>query len=192
MRGKLVLVVGPSGAGKDTLLAMARERFEGDTRIRFPKRLVTRAADGVSEDHIPIDRSTFTQKLAAGDYALAWEAHGHGYIIPAEVTRMVTGGAIVVCNVSRGILPEAVAKFPDCVVVLVTADADIRARRLAARGRESLTDISSRLTREGAPIPEGIPSIKVDNSGHLAESAERFCAALIAAAQNHITEGATP
>jgi len=41
----LVLVVGPSGAGKDSLLKAAREEFRGDPRIGFARRVITRPAD---------------------------------------------------------------------------------------------------------------------------------------------------
>ncbi len=49
-RGRLVVVVGPSGAGKDTLIARARVRLAGDPTIVFPLRLVTRTASA-AEDH---------------------------------------------------------------------------------------------------------------------------------------------
>jgi ribose 1,5-bisphosphokinase PhnN len=42
--GRLLAVVGPSGAGKDTLIARARTRLAGDPMIVFPLRIVTRAA----------------------------------------------------------------------------------------------------------------------------------------------------
>ena len=44
-QGALVLVVGPSGAGKDALIAAAREALEANTRFTFPRRVVTRQVD---------------------------------------------------------------------------------------------------------------------------------------------------
>lgn len=40
--GRLVLVVGPSGAGKDTVLTLARDACRGT--VLFPRRVVTRPA----------------------------------------------------------------------------------------------------------------------------------------------------
>ena len=39
--GKMVLVVGPSGAGKDTLLNALKERLAEDPRFRFATRQIT-------------------------------------------------------------------------------------------------------------------------------------------------------
>jgi len=39
--GRLVVVAGPSGAGKDTLLRFARNHLGGDPNIVFPHRVVT-------------------------------------------------------------------------------------------------------------------------------------------------------
>ncbi len=52
------LVVGPSGAGKDTLIRLAREELAGDPRFAFPRRLVTRPPSA-DEDNTPIDAAAF-------------------------------------------------------------------------------------------------------------------------------------
>jgi ribose 1,5-bisphosphokinase len=70
-----VLVVGPSGAGKDTLLRLARSACAGDGDVVFPRRVVTRPASE-AEDNQELSPAAFRQAHARGDFALHWEAHG--------------------------------------------------------------------------------------------------------------------
>src|ERR1700686_4695699 len=129
----LVLVVGPSGAGKDALLSGARQAFAGDPRIHFARRVITRPVDAGGEDHEAVTEAEF----AARDFALSWSAHGLRYGIPAEGVRRTP---VVVANVSRGVVDDAAARFP-VRVIEVTAPPDMLASRLAARGRENVADI---------------------------------------------------
>jgi len=72
----LVAVVGPSGAGKDTLMGLARARLEGDTRFRFVQRAITRPAEAGGEAHRAIDLADFEAERAAGGFTLHWAARG--------------------------------------------------------------------------------------------------------------------
>jgi phosphonate metabolism protein PhnN/1,5-bisphosphokinase (PRPP-forming) len=162
--GRLVLVVGPSGAGKDTLLAKAREALAKDPRFAFVRRVVTRPSDAGFEDHDTMSPEAFAQANAAGAFALTWEAHGLSYGLPATIDHEIRQGRICIANGSRRMLAEALARYPDLKVILIDAPVDVRARRLAARGRESLAEVSGRLARE-APVPADIPVIRIDNSG---------------------------
>ena len=101
--GRLVLVVGPSGAGKDTLLNLARCACAGNSRIVFPRRLVTRAASAF-EDNLQVDDEAFERLLAEGALAVHWGAHGHRYALPRSVEDEVRVGHTVVANVSRTVI----------------------------------------------------------------------------------------
>ena len=57
--GILFIVVGPSGAGKDTLIDAARGALAESGRYVFARRLITRPADAGGEDHEAIDDAAF-------------------------------------------------------------------------------------------------------------------------------------
>ncbi|HEY1935858.1 MAG TPA: phosphonate metabolism protein/1,5-bisphosphokinase (PRPP-forming) PhnN [Acetobacteraceae bacterium] len=164
----LVLVVGPSGAGKDTLLNAARQALADDTRYRFVRRVITRPAEAGGEDHEPVSDAEFATRALA----LSWEAHGLRYGIPADVADDVARGVVVVANVSRSVIAEAATVFP-VRVIEVTAPAEVLAARLAARGRETAADVAARLARRVA-LPEGIELATVLNDASPEIGARRF------------------
>ncbi len=174
----LVLVVGPSGAGKDTLLDGARAALEGDPAFVFARREITRPAEAGGEDHDPVDEARFAAREAAGGYALTWRAHGLAYGIPAVITHDLALDRTVVANVSRAVLDAARARFGDVRVLVVTADPETRARRLSQRGRESAEDIAQRLARAEAIPVTGDDVVVVQNDSTPQEGVARFLAAL--------------
>jgi phosphonate metabolism protein PhnN/1,5-bisphosphokinase (PRPP-forming) len=176
--GALALVVGPSGAGKDTLLAAAKTALAEDPRFIFPRRVVTREAMAEVEDHDTVDRNSFNLDKLRGTFALDWEAHGLCYGIPAAIEDAMADGRVVVVNTSRKIIEVALEKYPRCFVLLVTATPEVRAQRLSTRGRETAEEVAARLAREGAPIPSGVDAVTIDNSGTLSEGIANFVEAL--------------
>src|ERR1700758_459495 len=96
----LLLVVGPSGAGKDTLLDAARRALADDPKFRFVRRVVTRAAKAGDEPHETVTEAEF----AAREFALQWQAHGLRYGIPADA---IVDDVVTVANVSRTVIAEA-------------------------------------------------------------------------------------
>jgi len=166
--GPLILVVGPSGAGKDTLIALARTHLPEDGRLLFARRVVTRPAGG-NEAHGTLDEAAFAVLEAAGRFPLHWRAHGLCYALGPDVAAHLARGGTVVANGSRAALPEARRRFARVRVVLVTAPAELRAQRLAGRGRESLEDIRERLER--APVLDVAPDLVIDNVGAAQEGA---------------------
>jgi ribose 1,5-bisphosphokinase len=180
--GTLALVVGPSGAGKDTLIAAARRALQEDGRFVFPRRVVTRVAMDAIEDHDSLPRETFEIRRRQGAYALSWEAHGLCYGVPATIDEGIAAGRVVVCNVSRRAIAAASGRYRRCLVMLVTADAQLREQRLVGRGREDASGVAERLERDGAEVPAGTRVLKLDNSGTVAEACNAFIAALLAVA----------
>jgi ribose 1,5-bisphosphokinase len=174
----LVLVVGPSGAGKDTLLDAARLALGPDMRFRFVQRVITRPADAGGEAHEAVTPAAFARRR----FALQWHAHGIDYGIPEDIEIDLRDGRVVVASVSRGVVAQAASRY-DVQVIAVTAPANVLASRLLARGREDAVDIASRLARD-VVLPTGVKIEAVVNDSNLEEGAARFLAALNRAAES--------
>ncbi|THV22299.1 phosphonate metabolism protein/1,5-bisphosphokinase (PRPP-forming) PhnN [Peteryoungia ipomoeae] len=172
--GTLIVVVGPSGVGKDSLIAVARRHFRDDPDIRFVQRVITRPADSGGEDHRPASMDAFTKAKSAGDFAIDWEAHGLRYGVPISILADLRSGATLVVNGSRSALPQFEERFAKLVVVNVTARPDALAARLAARGRETAAEIEARLNRTTEPPPSGAHVVTINNSGALEAGAQKL------------------
>lgn len=134
--GRLVLVVGPSGAGKDTIIAGAKAACAGNRNIVFPRRIVTRATSA-AEDHDTLDEAAFDRAVVDGGFAFHWQAHGLKYGVPVGIDDDMRAGRTVICNVSRSVVADVQARYENVDVVLVTAPTEILAARLAGRSRGS-------------------------------------------------------
>jgi len=168
--GRLVLVVGPSGAGKDTLLNLARAVCGGDSAVVFPRRVVTREASE-AEDNEQVSADAFHDALARGEFAMHWEAHGHCYGVPRAIDDDIRAGRTVVVNGSRTLIAEMRRAYADAVVVLVTAPPDVLAERLAMRARGSDGPIEQRLRRA---VDDAVADVTIVNVGAAGDHARRL------------------
>lgn len=176
--GTLVLVVGASGAGKDTLIDAARRYFAGDTRFVFPTRIITRA-DQTGEPHIAVNADAFAELARAGRLYLYWHAHDAAYGLPMSVADALADGKCVVANVSRGVIGAARARWHDVAVIEIVVEPAALRARLIARGRETAAEIEGRLARADAGrLADDEPRLVIDNSGPLADAAAAFIAQL--------------
>lgn len=171
--GRLVLVVGPSGAGKDTLIGLVQAACADDS-IVFPQRVVTREASSF-ENNEAVSPMLFGQMLAHGDFAFQWEAHGLRYGVPSSIVDDVKAGRAVIVNASRTIIEFARRSYANVTVVSVTAPPDVLAKRLAARARPSDGQIDDRLRRT---VVAAVPDVIINNVGLAEDHAAELLSAI--------------
>lgn len=172
--GRLILVVGPSGAGKDTLLGFAKAACVDDASIVFPRRVVTREASS-SEDNIALSADEFCEALARGDFAMHWEAHGHSYGLPRAIDDDIRAGRSVVVNVSRTVIEAARRTYANVVVIAITAPPEVLAERIKMRSRSSDGNSAQRLSRT---VDTAAPDVTILNVGRPEDHARRLVRAI--------------
>lgn len=178
MMPTLFYVIGPSGAGKDSLLGHCRAALPAGAPLVFAHRYITRPVDAGGENHVALTLAEFATRQAHGAFCLEWDGNGLRYGIGTEVRHWLAAGLSVVVNGSRGYLDQACVAFPDLVPVLITVQPEILRGRLEGRGRETAEDIDRRLTRAAAFTVDHPRLIRIDNSGPLEHGAAALLAVL--------------
>lgn len=177
MQGSFIFVVGPSGAGKDSLIDAARKRLSPESFV-FARRTITRRAGAPGEAHDACTQEEFAQLEAAGKFLITWNAHGLHYGLPSSLLDELAAGRSVIANGSRNMIATLAAHVPSLLVVEVTAPAHVLFERLHGRGRETADDVARRLQRQVKPYPEGIHVVRVINDKSLDIGITRFMATL--------------
>lgn len=171
--GRIIAVVAPSGAGKDTLLARA---LAARPDLHLVRRVITRPASAGGEDFEGVSEATFERLRKTGAFAVWWAAHGLHYGVPASIRDRIEAGETVIFNGSRDALPRIREVFSNLAVISVTTPAPVLRDRLTRRGRETGEQIEARLARADRPAPDG--AIVVVNDGAVSEGVARFLLAI--------------
>lgn len=159
----MVILSGPSGVGKDTVIQKWSQRSPQVQRVVAATTRPPRPdeADGVDYDFI--SRSEFDRLAASGAFLEHMLVHGHGYATPAaSVDRMTRQGLTALLKIDvqgaahvRRIRPDVIDIF-----LMPTASEDIEENlkelrwRLAMRGTESEEATETRLVNARAEIAE--------------------------------------
>ncbi len=183
--GKLIYLMGASGAGKDSLLNAVRPwACDGVHNVATPqerplliaRRHITRppSPSAKDEQHIVCTEQEFLQNLAEGQYILHWQSHGLYYGIAQSIQQHLQEGAVVLVNGSREYLPTAQEIFPELIPVLVRVRPEVLRERLTARGRESQEAIEKRVQRASLQVEPCKNMLTIDNSEALESTLEEF------------------
>ncbi len=170
---KIVWLMGPSGSGKDSLLAALRQQEHNQLLVAH--RYITRAADAGCENHIALSEKEFAQRQQQGLFALSWQAHHQSYGIGIEVDIWLKAGFGVVVNGSRQHLKQARARYGDALIpVCLHVSTEVLRQRLEQRGRETPRQIEQRLLRAAISAPDLDACLVLNNDGSLLQSVELF------------------
>jgi ribose 1,5-bisphosphokinase len=168
MNQRLIYVMGPSGAGKDSLLDWLKNRLPPQSPIHFAKRTIDRPVQALGEQHESVDSATFERLQQAQSFAMHWHANGRQYGVRHAELEPLKQQHWLLVNGSRAYLPEALRQFDSLTVLHISASADILRARLLARQRETPEVVEARVQRAVAfSVPTSCRCVNVLNDTSL-------------------------
>lgn len=166
MSTKIVLIVGPSGVGKDTLIKESKKELK--KKINYVKRYITRKPDK-NEKNYYVDDFAFEILKHNSYFASTWNAHGNSYGIAKSSIK----AGVNIISISRSKIEDFEKQYENVYTINVTVPKDELRNRLLLRNRESEIEIEKRLNRSYAKIAAK-NLIEFDNSKSIEESNEDF------------------
>ena len=167
MSTKIVLIVGSSGVGKDTLLRKAKLLL--DNNFNFVKRYITRKPCE-NEDNFYLDAEALNILKSNKFFVSTWNAHNNSYAIAKNSIRNCTN----IISISRSKIKEFEDIYENVFTINITVSKGELKKRLENRARESKEEINKRLNRTYEKI-EAKNLIDFENSKELDESVKEFC-----------------
>ena len=147
MNQRLIYVMGPSGAGKDSLLEWLKDQLPAESPVHFARRTIDRPLQATGEQHESVDAASFASLRYANAFALHWLANGRQYGVRHCELQPLQKQAWVLVNGSRAHLEQVLRDFEGMNVLHISASADVLRARLMTRGRESPEAIEARVQR---------------------------------------------
>lgn len=147
--GKLVVISGPSGVGKTTLLRRLLARFPALVPSVSATTRPPRAGERDGLDYHFIAREAFERRRAAGEFLECCQVYGrqHWYgTLVAEVAPRMASGQWVVLEIDVEGTLSVLEKYPQAITIFVEpSHPDQLLERLRGRGTESPEAMARRL-----------------------------------------------
>lgn len=166
MKTKIVLLVGPSGVGKDTLIKGAKKELKED--INFVRRYITRKPDK-SEKNYYLDEHAFKILKNNHFFSSTWNAHNNYYGIAKNSIKK----GVNIISISRSKIKDFEKNYDEVYTINITVPKEELKNRLVSRNRESLEEIEKRLNRSYDKI-DAKNLIEYDNSSEIEKSIKKF------------------
>ncbi|RYG46968.1 guanylate kinase [bacterium] len=147
MQGKLVVLSGPSGVGKDTVLDAWRERNGRVERVVTYTTRTPRPGEVHGVDYVFVTRERFFEHAESGDFLEHKEVHGNHYASPlCDTEEMLRQGKIAVLKIDvQGALAVMPLRPDALTVFLLPPNGNELARRIRERGTETNDEVIRRL-----------------------------------------------
>ena len=161
---KIILIVGASGVGKDSLLRAVKNKIDAN----FVKRHITRAPDANEQNYF-VDNETFKKLRDQGFFVSTWSAHSYQYGIAKEEIK----DGLNIISISRGAIRDFEKQFDKVATINITLPKDVLYKRLKSRNRESEGEIQERLERTYEYIDANM-LLNFENRAPLEKSSSSF------------------
>ncbi len=153
--GILLVISGPSGVGKSSVVHALAERMEFHFSVSWTTRSI-RPGERNKVDYVFVDREEFERGIAAGGF-LEWaEYSGHLYGTPRDaVLAHLRRGEHVLLDIENDGAGQVKEAYPDAMLVFILPPSlQELERRLRSRGDTSDEDIARRLGVAAEQIEE--------------------------------------
>ena len=147
-RGRLIVVSGPSGSGKDTLIRAALEAIPELALIASATTRKPREGEVDGRDHVFLSREEF-ERWIEEDRLLEWaEYSGNLYGTPKHsVEELLENGRSVILRIELQGARQVKERRPDAVMVFVRAPSlEETRKRLEGRATEDSKALEARMT----------------------------------------------
>jgi guanylate kinase len=176
----LVIISGPSGVGKDTIIDALRKRHH-DPEYHYVVTCTTRAmrpgeVHGV--DYLFLDRATFAARRKAGEFLEANDVHGNWYGTPrSQVREALAEGRDVILKIDVQGAQVVKEKIPGALLIfLIPPSLEDLFQRLLSRATETADELELRQQNAAIELArqEDYDYVVTNETGQVERTAERI------------------